>query len=157
VAAVMPAAPGATGMPVSIVESGFTIVRAFVIGGSISFVGVALLLMLVLRRVRDAALVFAPVLLAALLTVSASVLFALPITSANIMALPLLLGIGVAFSIYFVMNWRAGRADPLQSSTARAVLFSALTTVTAFGSLALSSHPGTADMGKLLSIALGWT
>jgi predicted RND superfamily exporter protein len=144
-------------MPVSIVQSGRTIVRAFVIGGAISFVGVAVLLLLVLRRLRDAALVFAPVLLAALLTVSTSVLFRLPINYANIIALPLLLGIGVAFSIYFVMNWRAGRPDPLQSSTARAVLFSALTTVTAFGSLALSSHPGTADMGLLLSIALGWT
>ena len=157
VAAVMPVAPTATGMPVSIVQSGRTIVRAFVIGGAISFVGVALLLLLVLRRLRDAALVFAPVLLAALLTVSTSVLFRLPINYANIIALPLLLGIGVAFSIYFVMNWRAGRPDPLQSSTARAVLFSALTTVTAFGSLTLSSHPGTADMGLLLSIALGWT
>ena len=99
----------------------------------------------------------AAVLLAALLTVSTSVLFRLPINYANIIALPLLLGIGVAFSIYFVMNWRAGRPDPLQSSTARAGRFSALTTVTAFGSLALSSHPGTADMGLLLSIALGWT
>jgi hopanoid biosynthesis associated RND transporter like protein HpnN len=157
VAAVRPIAPDATGMPISIVESAQTIVRAFVIGGLISFVGVALLLMLTLRRVHDAALVFAPVLLAALLTVSTSVLFGLPINYANIIALPLLLGIGVAFSIYFVTNWRAGRSDPLQSSTARAVLFSALTTVTAFGSLALSSHPGTADMGKLLSIALGYT
>jgi uncharacterized protein len=157
VAAVRPIAPAATGMPVSIAESGRTIVRAFVIAGTIAFAGVALLLLLVLRRWRDAALVFAPVLLAALLTVSTSVLFGLPINYANIIALPLLLGIGVAFSIYFVTNWRAGRADPLQSSTARAVLFSAMTTVTAFGSLALSTHPGTADMGKLLSIALGYT
>ena len=47
--------------------------------------------------------------------------------------------------------------DPLQSATARAVLFSAMTTVTAFGSLALSSHPGTAEMGLLLTIALGYT
>src|SRR6266704_196294 len=71
-------------------------------GGSIAFVGVAVLLLLVLRRLRDAALVFAPVLLAALLTISTSVLFRLPINYANIIALPLLLGIGVAFSIYFV-------------------------------------------------------
>ena len=80
----------------------------------------------------------------------------LPLNYANIITLPLLLGIGVAFDIYFVMRWRAGMSGPLQSSTARAVLFSALTTMTAFGSLALSSHPGTAEMGRLLTIALGY-
>ena len=80
----------------------------------------------------------------------------MPLNYANIIVLPLLLGIGVAFDIYFVMRWRAGLGGPLQSSTARAVLFSALTTVTAFGSLALSSHPGTAEMGRLLTIALGY-
>jgi predicted RND superfamily exporter protein len=55
------------------------------------------------------------------------------------------------------MNWRAGRTRVLGSATARAILFSALTTSTAFGSLALSAHPGTASMGKLLLISLGCT
>ncbi|MGH7094737.1 MAG: MMPL family transporter, partial [Stellaceae bacterium] len=105
----------------------------------------------------DVAMVFAPVLLAALLTVSTSVLLGLPINYANIIALPLLLGIGVAFDIYFVMNWRRGVSQHLQSSTARAVVFSALTTMTAFGSLTLSNDPGTADMGKLLLISLAYT
>jgi predicted RND superfamily exporter protein len=76
---------------------------------------------------------------------------------ANIIALPLLLGVGVSFNIYFVMNWRAGRREMLASATARAVAFSALTTGTAFGSLALSGHPGTASMGALLLISLGCT
>jgi uncharacterized protein len=56
-----------------------------------------------------------------------------------------------------VMNWRAGRWEMLASATARAVAFSALTTGTAFGSLALSGHPGTASMGALLLISLGCT
>jgi predicted RND superfamily exporter protein len=71
--------------------------------------------------------------------------------------LPLLLGVGVSFNVYFVMNWRAGMTAPLASATARAILFSALTTGTAFGSLALSAHPGTASMGVLLLISLGCT
>jgi predicted RND superfamily exporter protein len=71
--------------------------------------------------------------------------------------LPLLLGVGVSFNIYFVMNWRSGQGDPLGSATARAIVFSALTTGTAFGSLALSGHPGTASMGVLLLISLGCT
>jgi len=68
-----------------------------------------------------------------------------------------LLGVGVSFNIYFVMNWRAGQTTVLGSATARAILFSALTTGTAFGSLALSRHPGTASMGTLLLISLGCT
>jgi hypothetical protein len=82
------------------------------------------------------------------------VLLPLELNFANIIALPLLLGVGVSFNVYFVMNWRARRVAPLGSATARAVLFSALTTSTAFGSLALSQHPGTASMGRLLLLSL---
>lgn len=157
VAAVRQIAPNATGAPISIQESALTIVGAFRSAGILALLAIALLLALVLRRIRDVALVLAPLILAGLLTVATSVLGNLPLNFANIIALPLLLGVGVAFDIYFVMNWRAGRANPLQSGTARAVLFSALTTATAFGSLALSRHLGTSKMGVLLTIALGYT
>jgi hypothetical protein len=73
---------------------------------------------------------------------------------ANIIALPLLLGIGVAFKIYYVDAWRNGQTDLLQSPLTRAIFYSALTTATAFGSLWLSSHPGTSSMGKLLALSL---
>ena len=73
---------------------------------------------------------------------------------ANIIALPLLLGVGVAFKIYYIMAWREGQTNLLQTSLTRAVFFSALTTATAFGSLWFSSHPGTASMGKLLALSL---
>ena len=106
---------------------------------------------------RDVALVLAPLALAGLLTLATGVVLGMPLNFANIITLPLLLGIGVAFDIYFVMRWRAGLGDLLQSSTARAILFSALTTGTAFGSLALSDNPGMAEMGKLLSISLAYT
>jgi hypothetical protein len=157
VAAVRAVAPDATGTPVSILESGRTVVDAFVKAGAIALVSISVLLFLVLRKIRDVLYVLAPLLLAALLTAATSIVIGLPLNFANIITLPLLLGIGVAFDIYFVTNWRAGRAFPLASSTARAVVFSALTTTTAFGSLALSSHPGTSEMGKLLTICLAWT
>ena len=85
------------------------------------------------------------------------VLIGQPLNFANIIALPLLFGIGVAFHIYFVMAWRAGAEHLLNSSLARAVFFSALATATGFGSLWASSHPGTASMGKLSMISLVWT
>src|SRR4030095_820415 len=91
-----------------------------------------------------------------LLTFAPSPVFNLPLNFANIIALPLLFGIGVAFNIYFVLAWRAGETAMLQSSLMRAVVFSAMTTDTAFGALWLSSHPGTASRGGLLMISLAW-
>jgi len=157
VAAVRAVAPEATGAPVSIQESARTIVNSFAIAGATAIIVIAALLFATLRRLRDTALVLAPLLLAGLMSLITCIAISLPLNFANIIALPLLLGIGVAFDIYFVMNWRAGLTGPLQSSTARAVLFSALTTTTAFGSLALSRHPGTASMGELLTIGLFYT
>jgi predicted RND superfamily exporter protein len=58
----------------------------------------------------------------------------------------------VAFNIYCIMAWRAGKTALLQSTLTRAVVFSAMTTATAFGSLWLSSHPGTSSMGKLMAL-----
>ena len=76
---------------------------------------------------------------------------------ANIIALPLLLGVGVAFKIYYIMAWRAGKTALLQSTLTRAVIFSAMTTATAFGSLWLSNHPGMFSMGKLMALTLACT
>src|SRR5207249_8624701 len=94
---------------------------AFVQAGIIAVIAIALLLALVLRRLRDVMLVIAPLLLAAILTLAITVLIGMKLNYANIIALPLLLGIGVAFDIYFVMNWRAGQTDHLHSSPAREV------------------------------------
>jgi len=150
-------APDATGTPIGIREGGRVVVRAFLEAGALSFIAITALLFAVLRRVRDVAITMAPIVLTGLLTLGSCVLIGQPLNFANIIALPLLFGIGVAFHIYFVMSWRSGGSHLLTSSLARAVFFSALTTATGFGSLWLSSHPGTASMGKLLMISLVWT
>ena len=150
-------APNAGGSAVTIIATAETIVGAFRDAAIFAVIAIAVILLGLLRRVVDASLVMAPLLMSALLTLLIAVLLPLPLNFANIIALPLLLGVGVSFNIYFVMNWRAGQKRPLGSATARAILFSALTTGTAFGSLALSAHPGTSSMGKLLLISLGCT
>jgi hopanoid biosynthesis associated RND transporter like protein HpnN len=151
------AAPEAGGSAVTIVETANTIIRAFTHAALGALAAIIVILALALRRPVDVLMVLAPLLLSGLLTVLAAVLLPLPLNFANIIALPLLLGVGVSFNIYFVMNWRYGLREPLVSPTARAVVFSALTTGTAFGSLALSAHPGTASMGRLLLLSLGCT
>ena len=153
-AAVLVAEPNAIGGPISILKSGDTVVRAFIQAGVCALIVISLLLWLALRRIVDVLLTLVPLLVAGAVTLEICVLIGLPLNFANIVALPLLLGVGVAFKIYYVTAWRAGRTNLLQSSLTRAIFFSALTTATAFGSLWLSSHPGTASMGKLLALSL---
>ena len=155
--AVLAAEPNAIGGPVSILKSGDTVVRAFIHAGLWALIVISLLLWLALRRLTDVLLTLVPLLVAGTVTLEICVLIGLPLNFANIVALPLLLGVGVAFKIYYVTAWRAGRTNLLQSSLTRAIFFSAMTTATAFGSLWLSSHPGTASMGKLLALSLVMT
>ena len=156
--AVLAVTPDATGAPITIQESGETIVSAFIQAGIWSFIAITIMLAAVLRRFRDVMVTIAPLVLTALLTLATCRAIGLQLNFANIIALPLLFGIGVAFNIYFVVAWRgAASGKLLQSSLTRAVIFSALTTASGFGSLWLSSHPGTASMGELLIISLFWT
>jgi predicted RND superfamily exporter protein len=151
--AVLKAEPLAVGGPVSILRSGDTIVTAFIHAGLWSLITISLLLWVVLRRFTDVLMTIIPLLVAGAVTLELCVLIGLPLNFANIIALPLLLGVGVAFKIYYVTAWRAGHTNLLQSALTRAIFYSALTTATAFGSLWLSSHPGTASMGKLLALS----
>ncbi len=157
VAQVRTIAPEAGGTAVGIVESADTVVAAFSSAAVYALLAIGAILALALRRLLDVALVMAPLLLSALLTVVLTVLSGMTLNYANVIALPLLLGVGVSFNVYFVMNWRAGASRFLGSATTRAIVFSAFTTGTAFGSLALSRHPGTSSMGVLLLVNLGST
>jgi uncharacterized protein len=152
--AVLAVEPTAIGGPISILEAGNTISMAFIHAGLWALGSISILLWIVLRRITDVLLTLVPLILAGALTLELCVLLGIPMNFANIVALPLLLGVGVAFKIYYVVAWRAGSSNLLQSSLTRAIFYSALTTATAFGSLWFSSHPGTASMGKLLALSL---
>jgi hopanoid biosynthesis associated RND transporter like protein HpnN len=148
------AAPGATGEAVGIVRAADTIVRAFIEAAIWALGSIALLLWLSLRRIYDVLLTLFPLILAGIVTLECTVLTGMPLNYANIIALPLLLGVGVAFKIYYIWAWREGRSGLLASPLTRAVFFSGMTTAVAFGSLMLSNHPGTASMGRLLALSL---
>ena len=120
-------------------------------------VAIGAILWLLWRNARDTALVLAPLLLAALFTCAVSVLADLPLNYANVIVLPLLLGIGVDSGIHLVHRWRSGEQDLLGTSTARGVFWSALTTVASFGSLGFASHRGMASLGQLLTLGVALT
>jgi hopanoid biosynthesis associated RND transporter like protein HpnN len=146
--------PGAIGGTISILHSADVIIKAFLQAAGWALLTITILLWLALRRLGDVLRTLIPLLVSALVTLELCVVFGMPLNFANIIALPLMLGVGVAFKIYFVMAWRNGQTGLLQSSLTHAVMFSAATTATAFGSLWLSHHPGTSSMGRLLALSL---
>ena len=156
--------PQVIGAPVIVVEAGRAVIEAFMTATAIALLGIFLVIWLRLRVLADCLLVLVPLLLAALVTAAVTVLIDLPFNFANIIVLPLLLGLGVDSGIHMVTRFREAAASPEEpagqmpeeddDATQRAVLLSALTTVASFGSLALSDHPGTASMGRLLTIAI---
>ncbi|WP_424812479.1 MMPL family transporter [Roseococcus sp. YIM B11640] len=152
--AVQAVAPDATGLAISTLESSATIQHAFLVSGAIALVLVMALLVIMLRSVRLSLLALAPLALAGLMTLAHCALFGPDLNLANIIALPLLFGMGVAYDIYFVAAWQQGRRDLLASPLNRAVIYSAVTNAAAFGALAISPHPGTASMGVVLSVSL---
>jgi hopanoid biosynthesis associated RND transporter like protein HpnN len=147
--------PTATGLPVVYQEASATVVAAFERALLYAFIMVAAIIFLVLRDLKDTLLVLVPIALASVLTAALTVLVGMPFNYANIIALPLLVGIGVDNGIHVVHRMRSGDVARLfDTSTMRAVLASGLTTVASFGNLAFSSHRGTASMGILLALGL---
>ena len=156
--AVLSVSPEVIGTPVSVTAGGRAVRQAFREAGFYAFGAILILLLVLLRNLRETALILAPLLLAALLTVAASVVLGQPFNFANVIVLPLLFGLGVAFGIQIVLRARhEGSSRLLETSTPRAVAFSAFTTIGSFCSLSLSSHPGTASMGFLLTVAISLT
>ncbi len=149
-----------TGYPVLIIEGGRAVVRAFKQAFGYSLASILILLLILMPRRRDALLILYSLFLAGLLSGAVMALTNLPLNFANIIALPLILGIGVDNGIHIVHRYRQALQKPaslLQTSTARAIFFSTLTTICGFGNLAVSSHVGMASMGKLLTIGIFMT
>jgi hopanoid biosynthesis associated RND transporter like protein HpnN len=146
--------PQAVGSAIEVDEWTGLAPKAFATAGALALATIGVLLLAVLRRVRKVLLVLMPLVLAGVFTLAAATLLGFSVNFANIITLPMILGIGVAFDIYFVMRYRPEDPGLLSSPTARGVVFSALTTGSAFGSLALSQSPGMAEMGKFLGLAL---
>lgn len=157
VAAVRTVIPSATAGPVFIYESGRAIVSSFKQAFSSAVVLVLILLVLIFRNAIDPILVLVPLIIAGIITGASTVAFNLPFNFANIIAIPLLLGLGVDNGVHLVHRLHDPQLDKtrlLATSTARGIFFSALTTIFSFGTLAFLTHRGTASMGQLLTIGV---
>ncbi|NOQ36506.1 MAG: MMPL family transporter [Methylococcaceae bacterium] len=149
-----------TGLSVADQASGIAVVNAFIEAFAGALIAIVVLLLLILRNIKNTLLVVCPLILAALLTGASNVLLNNPFNFANIIALPLLMGMGVDSGVHIMHRLHAGLNNGenlLQSSTARGVFFSSLTTMCSFSSLAFTPHVGTASMGLLLALGIFFT
>jgi len=148
--------PDSTGRAVVEATVGNVVVGAFTMAVVLALVAVSLVVLIATRSLIDTAFVLMPLLLAALATAATGVLIGMPFNQANIIVLPLIMGLGVDNGIHMLMRYRKdGSLDRmLASSTPRAIVLSTLTTIGAFGALSVSVHAGTASMGILLTVAM---
>jgi uncharacterized protein len=158
VEAIRSVAPDATGRALTEADVGALVIRSFYLAGLIAFCGIAVLLLTVLRSPVDAALVLAPLGMAACFTIASATLLGISFNFANIVVLPLIFGLGVDSGIHFVLRRRHEKTvgTVMLSSTPQAIMLSALSTIGAFSALSLSRHWGMASMGLLLTIAVFW-
>lgn len=150
-------APDATDLPVIYLESGKAVVKAFQQALVYALAAIIVVLLIKTRSIRDTSLIMLPLLMTSILTGAATVLLDNPFNFANIIVIPLLLGLGVDSGIYIMGRLRDmpdHQRGVLQTSTARGVVFSCLTTLCSLVSMAFTSHLGLASMGLLLSIGL---
>jgi len=157
-------APHVTGSARTVQDAGDIIQTSMLQAVVTALISVSLLLYLVVRNVRLVIIMLIPLILAGVLTTATGVLFNLPYNFANVIVLPLLIGIGVDSSLHLALQNKGQQSQPAsaprpntsQNVTARAVVFSAVTTIASFGSLSFSAHRGTSSMGLLLMIAISW-
>ena len=157
VEAVSALAPNSTDTPVTIREAGNAVVRSFLLATLYALFAITLFMLIELKSVSDTVLVLLPLALSLLITGAASVILDIPFNFANVIVVPLLLGSGVE-DIYFIHRFRTdppSSGNMLETTTARALFFSALTTILSFSTLSFSPHQGMASMGKLLTICIG--
>ncbi len=149
-----------SGLPIANEAGGDAVVKAFLQAFGGAFSAITLLLWAIYRRFTHMALVIAPLMLAALLTGATNVLLDNPFNFANVIALPLLLGMGIDSSILIMHRLHFNLNEDenlLHSSTTRGIIFSSITTLCSFSSLSFTNHQGMASMGLLLSIGLFFT
>lgn len=148
-----------TGSALTVLYAGRYVSQSMLQATLTAAVGAALMIFLAVRSIGTTLLILLPLALAAVLTLAMSVWLGMPFNFANVIVLPLLIGLGVDSGIHFVLRARQGGNpfEVINTATPRAVLLSALTTIGSFGTLALNDHRGTASMGALLTIAITLT
>jgi hopanoid biosynthesis associated RND transporter like protein HpnN len=154
--AVQKVAPNIAGRSVVEWGVGDVVVKSFIQAGAIALFAISLLLIAYFRNLRYPVMVLVPIALSLIFTFAICQLFGISLNMANILVVPLIIGLGVDTGIHVVHRYThsATVSDVYASSTSRAVVISALTTIGTFFSLSFSPHKGAASVGLLLTISI---
>jgi uncharacterized protein len=152
-------APDATDAPVTIYETGRVVASSFRLATLLALAAVIIVLLAELRGLLITVLILLPLALAIIMTGAVSVMFSIPLNYANVIVLPLLIGVGVHSGIMFMirlMSEPPADGNMLGTSTAQAVFLSSVTMIISTGTLIFSAHRGISGMGILLTVCFAF-
>jgi hopanoid biosynthesis associated RND transporter like protein HpnN len=145
--------PNVTGEPVQLYEYESLLKDSYVDAAYKALYAIAILVFIHFRSVLCVLLSLLPVAIGAIWMVGFMAVAGIPFNPANIMTLPLVVGIGVTNGIH-ILNRFAEEQSPsiLARSTGKAVLVSGLTTIAGFGSLIIAKHNGIRSLGCIMAV-----
>ena len=147
--------PRVTGHPIQTYYASRQMQYSYVHAGIYSLIAVAIVLMLDFRSVRCTLLSMLPLMMGMVMLFGLLGWLGIPLNAANLIVLPLLLGIGVDNGVHVVHDFVAQpQGYSLENSTARAILLCSLTTMIGFGSMMLSQHQGLRSLGQVLTLGV---
>ncbi|MBI4208216.1 MAG: MMPL family transporter [Deltaproteobacteria bacterium] len=150
--------PSVAGSALQLYESSTAMRQAYLQGGVYSFIAVFLVLLWDFRSLRWASLVMGSLLASMFWTLLGMGIFDIRFNLANLIIVPLILGVGIDYSIHAVhrsLEEGGGPINLMEKSTGKAILLSALTTIIGFGALMIAHHRGVASLGALLTLGVG--
>jgi len=147
--------PNVTGTPVQLYHYTDLLKKSYEEAAQYSLIAIVILVLLHFRSASAVVLALLPVAIGSLWLGGLMGYFDVPLNPANIMTLPLVIGIGVTNGIH-ILNRFAEEQTPgiLARSTGKAVLVSGLTAMAGFGSLMLARHQGIRSLGCVMTIGL---
>ncbi len=149
--------PNATGEPVMVFESLSVLRDSYLKAFIYAFIGIAIILLINFKSIRYALLGTLPLAAGLLIMIGGMRLAGVSFNSANIIVLPLILGVGIDSAIYIINRYRQGNESPAQVATRSAgvgVLLNALTILFSFGALMVAHHQGVFSIGAVMSLGM---
>jgi predicted RND superfamily exporter protein len=149
--------PNANGEPVMVYESLTMLRDSYLKAFAYAFVGIAVILLINFRSLRFALIGSLPLAAGLQLMVGGMWLAGISFNSANIIVLPLILGVGIDSAIYIINRYRQGSETPAQvalSSAGIGVFLNALTILFSFGALMVAHHQGVFSIGVVMSLGM---
>lgn len=148
--------PNVTGTPVQQYEYTALLVNSYLQAGAYALCAIALMALIHFRSFIAAALTLTPVIFGSLWALGILAILDVPFNPANIMTLPLVIGIGVTNGVHILNRYaEEGTPELLGISTGKAVIVSALTTIAGFSSLLVAQHNGISSLGLVMSLGVG--